>query len=128
MAQTSTGHMQLESSEARGRVVAAPAAFGLTDVADPCIALNTRAQQKAPNAFAEGSPKPVLNWGQGAGKSYALTAVDIIAFDVLLCAVGRSARLTGFGLEDLGIPTQRTVQTNEYLETLYPNKIGRAHV
>jgi pyruvate/2-oxoglutarate dehydrogenase complex dihydrolipoamide dehydrogenase (E3) component/uncharacterized membrane protein YdjX (TVP38/TMEM64 family) len=44
-----------------------------------------------------------------------------IEFDQLLCAVGRSARLTGFGLEELGIPTQRTVSTNEYLETLYPN-------
>lgn len=44
-----------------------------------------------------------------------------IGFDVLLCAVGRAARLTGYGLEELGIPTQRTVITNEFLETLYPN-------
>lgn len=44
-----------------------------------------------------------------------------IEFDALLCAVGRVARLSGYGLEELGIPTQRTVQTNEYLETLYPN-------
>lgn len=44
-----------------------------------------------------------------------------IAFDQLLCAVGRSARLTGYGLEDIGVPTHRTVDTNEYLETLYPN-------
>jgi pyruvate/2-oxoglutarate dehydrogenase complex dihydrolipoamide dehydrogenase (E3) component len=44
-----------------------------------------------------------------------------IAFDQLLCAVGRVARLTGYGLEDLGIPTSRTVETNEYLQTIYPN-------
>ena len=44
-----------------------------------------------------------------------------VEFDVLLCAVGRSARLQGYGLEDLGIPCERTVTTNEYLETLYPN-------
>ena len=44
-----------------------------------------------------------------------------IGFDVLLCAVGRSARLKGFGLEELGIPVGRTVQVNEYLETNYPN-------
>lgn len=44
-----------------------------------------------------------------------------IEFDALLCAVGRSARLKGYGLEELGIPTERTVITNEYLETLYPN-------
>jgi pyruvate/2-oxoglutarate dehydrogenase complex dihydrolipoamide dehydrogenase (E3) component/uncharacterized membrane protein YdjX (TVP38/TMEM64 family) len=44
-----------------------------------------------------------------------------IEFDALICAVGRSARLTGYGLEELGVETKRTVQTNEYLETLYPN-------
>ena len=44
-----------------------------------------------------------------------------IEFDSLLCAVGRVARLSGYGLEELGIPTQRNVITNDYLETLYPN-------
>ena len=46
-----------------------------------------------------------------------------IAFDQLLCAVGRVANTAGFGLEELGIPTTRarTVETNEYLQTLYPN-------
>ena len=44
-----------------------------------------------------------------------------IAFEQLLCAVGRVARLQGYGLEDLGIPTHRTVETNEYLQTIYPN-------
>jgi pyruvate/2-oxoglutarate dehydrogenase complex dihydrolipoamide dehydrogenase (E3) component len=44
-----------------------------------------------------------------------------IEFDELLCAVGRVARLQGYGLEELGIPTERTVVTNDYLETLYPN-------
>jgi pyruvate/2-oxoglutarate dehydrogenase complex dihydrolipoamide dehydrogenase (E3) component/uncharacterized membrane protein YdjX (TVP38/TMEM64 family) len=51
-----------------------------------------------------------------------------IEFDVLLCAVGRSARLKGFGLEELGIPAQRTVQTNEYLETVYPNILAAGDV
>jgi pyruvate/2-oxoglutarate dehydrogenase complex dihydrolipoamide dehydrogenase (E3) component len=44
-----------------------------------------------------------------------------LEFDELLCAVGRVARLTGYGLEELGIETQRTVPTNEYLQTLFPN-------
>jgi pyruvate/2-oxoglutarate dehydrogenase complex dihydrolipoamide dehydrogenase (E3) component/uncharacterized membrane protein YdjX (TVP38/TMEM64 family) len=44
-----------------------------------------------------------------------------IEFDQMICAVGRVARLTGYGLEELGIPTNRTVDTNEYLETIYPN-------
>ena len=44
-----------------------------------------------------------------------------IEFDALICAVGRNARLEGFRLEELGILTDRTVQTNDYLETFYPN-------
>jgi pyruvate/2-oxoglutarate dehydrogenase complex dihydrolipoamide dehydrogenase (E3) component/uncharacterized membrane protein YdjX (TVP38/TMEM64 family) len=55
-----------------------------------------------------------------------------IEFDELLCAVGRVARLKGFGLEELGIldpnrPT-RTVATNEYLETIYPNILAAGDV
>jgi pyruvate/2-oxoglutarate dehydrogenase complex dihydrolipoamide dehydrogenase (E3) component/uncharacterized membrane protein YdjX (TVP38/TMEM64 family) len=44
-----------------------------------------------------------------------------VPFDALICAVGRKARLQGYGLEDIGVPTHRTVDTNEYLQTLYPN-------
>jgi pyruvate/2-oxoglutarate dehydrogenase complex dihydrolipoamide dehydrogenase (E3) component/uncharacterized membrane protein YdjX (TVP38/TMEM64 family) len=46
-----------------------------------------------------------------------------IAFDELLCAVGRSPRVTGYGLEELGIPLtpRKTIETNAYLQTLYPN-------
>ena len=44
-----------------------------------------------------------------------------IAFDAVLVAVGRAANLQGFGLEELGIPTGRTVDTNEFLQTNYPN-------
>jgi len=46
-----------------------------------------------------------------------------IEFDVLLCAVGRAARTKGYGLEELGIPLgkARTVETNEFLQTRYPN-------
>jgi pyruvate/2-oxoglutarate dehydrogenase complex dihydrolipoamide dehydrogenase (E3) component len=44
-----------------------------------------------------------------------------IAFDELLVAVGRSARLEGYGLEALGIETKRTVVTNGYLQTKFPN-------
>ena len=46
-----------------------------------------------------------------------------IAFDHLLVAVGRAANTRGYGLEELGIPVAATgtVQTNEYLQTVYPN-------
>ncbi len=51
-----------------------------------------------------------------------------IAFDVLLCAVGRVARLQGFGLEELGVVVNRTVQTDEYLQTNYPNILAAGDV
>jgi pyruvate/2-oxoglutarate dehydrogenase complex dihydrolipoamide dehydrogenase (E3) component/uncharacterized membrane protein YdjX (TVP38/TMEM64 family) len=44
-----------------------------------------------------------------------------IACDEILVAVGRDARLDGYGLEELGIPKGRVIETNDYLETLYPN-------
>ena len=44
-----------------------------------------------------------------------------IAFDEILCAVGRIANTTGYGLEELGIPAKRVVEVNDYLETIYPN-------
>jgi len=46
-----------------------------------------------------------------------------VEFDRLLCAVGRVANTSGYGLEELGIPLSRarTVETNEFLQTAYPN-------
>lgn len=44
-----------------------------------------------------------------------------IPFDAVLVAVGRAANLQGFGLEELGIPAGRTIETNEFLQTKYPN-------
>ncbi len=44
-----------------------------------------------------------------------------IPFDMLLVAVGRVANLAGYGLERLGITGGRTIATNEFLQTRYPN-------
>ncbi len=55
--------------------------------------------------------------GEGGGGPVEMR----VEFDRLLCAVGRVARLEGFGLEALGIATGQTIATNEYLETLLPN-------
>lgn len=44
-----------------------------------------------------------------------------LPYDALIVAVGRKARLSGYGLEELGIETDRTVVTDDYLATLYPN-------
>jgi pyruvate/2-oxoglutarate dehydrogenase complex dihydrolipoamide dehydrogenase (E3) component len=44
-----------------------------------------------------------------------------IPFDALLVAVGRVANLKGYGLEEVGVSTTRTVDTNDFLQTSYPN-------
>ena len=44
-----------------------------------------------------------------------------IAFDALLVAVGRVANLKGYGLEELGVATGRTVEVNGFLQTSIPN-------
>ncbi len=46
-----------------------------------------------------------------------------VPFDAVLVAVGRLPNTQGYGLEELGIGTSntRTVETNEFLQTIYPN-------
>ncbi len=46
-----------------------------------------------------------------------------IEFDEILVAVGRAARLEGFGLKELDIPVskQRTIEVNEFLQAGYPS-------
>ena len=44
-----------------------------------------------------------------------------IPFDAVLVALGRAANLKGYGLEELGIPNGRTIETNAFLQTNYPN-------
>ncbi len=46
-----------------------------------------------------------------------------IAFDELLCALGRTANTTGYGLESLGVPLTRagTIAVDPWLRTRFPN-------
>lgn len=48
---------------------------------------------------------------------------EAIEFDALLCAVGRTARTKGLGLEELGVPLSKnlTVEVDAWLQTNYPN-------
>jgi len=58
------------------------------------------------------------------GKTVVVRSADTeytIPFDELIVAVGRQARLTGYGLEDLGIETGKTVTTDDFLQTRLPN-------
>jgi pyruvate/2-oxoglutarate dehydrogenase complex dihydrolipoamide dehydrogenase (E3) component/uncharacterized membrane protein YdjX (TVP38/TMEM64 family) len=72
---------------------------------------------KALRCERRGEDKILVVNQQGEGQGQEVEVV----FDVLVCAVGREARLQAYGLEDIGVPTHRTVDTNEYLQTLYPN-------
>ena len=75
--------------------------------------VNILTQHKAVRFERKGDQKILIAEHQGQ-------TVEI-EFDDVICAVGRKARLKGYGLEDIGVETNRTVVTNEYLETLYPN-------
>ena len=44
-----------------------------------------------------------------------------VPYDLLIVAVGRRARLKGYGLEELGIDTNGPLDVNAYLQTNYPN-------
>jgi pyruvate/2-oxoglutarate dehydrogenase complex dihydrolipoamide dehydrogenase (E3) component len=70
---------------------------------------------KAKQIVIEGGRKLLLCEHEGKGVG--------VEFDALLCAVGRVPNTAGYGLEELGIPLGkgRTVETNAYLQTLYPN-------
>ena len=70
---------------------------------------------KAMQVLTEGGDKVLVVEHAGIEKR--------IPFDALLCALGRTPNTRGYGLEALGIPLDaaKTVQTNEYLQTIYPN-------
>jgi pyruvate/2-oxoglutarate dehydrogenase complex dihydrolipoamide dehydrogenase (E3) component/uncharacterized membrane protein YdjX (TVP38/TMEM64 family) len=77
--------------------------------------VDVRLEHKAKQFLVENGEKILICEHQGR---------DIrIPFDEVLVAVGRIANTQGYGLEELGIPVskQRTVDTNEFLQTIYPN-------
>jgi pyruvate/2-oxoglutarate dehydrogenase complex dihydrolipoamide dehydrogenase (E3) component/uncharacterized membrane protein YdjX (TVP38/TMEM64 family) len=71
-------------------------------------------------APAEGASSSVMPRGVIATVESA-AGRETIGADAMLCAVGRRARLEGYGLDTLGIPTARTIETNAALQTRYPN-------
>ncbi|MEZ5499154.1 MAG: FAD-dependent oxidoreductase [Steroidobacteraceae bacterium] len=67
----------------------------------------------------------VVQFDRDTGGRYAIVDSggnrEKLHYDTLLCAVGRRARLTGYGLEALGIRADKTIVHNEFLQTDYPN-------
>lgn len=70
--------------------------------------------------FISNNHKKILVCEYSEGNSEKQVQIE---FDELLVAVGRVANTTGFGLENLNIPLtpRRTIDTNQYLQTLFPN-------
>ncbi len=80
--------------------------------------VDLRTQHKAKQFIIEDGEKVLICEDLANGNT------DVrIPFDQVLVAVGRAANTTGFGMEALEIPlTQtRTIETNDYLQTIYPN-------
>jgi pyruvate/2-oxoglutarate dehydrogenase complex dihydrolipoamide dehydrogenase (E3) component/uncharacterized membrane protein YdjX (TVP38/TMEM64 family) len=77
--------------------------------------VDVRLGHRAKRILVENGRKRLVCEHQGAEVS--------VEFDELLCAVGRVANTEGYGLEPLGIrlTKSRTVETNAFLQTLYPN-------
>ncbi len=105
-----TGHRAL-------RCEPAVVSSGLAAVAEPLVPGPDPTQDGSP-AAAAGTGLPAEAWELIAERDGTQLRIP---FDRVLCAVGRVARLEGFGLEDLGIATGRTLPVDEYLQTVYPN-------
>ena len=83
--------------------------------ASPPTACACSSNHKAKQFLVENGEKVVIAEHQGAEVR--------IPFDQVLVAVGRVANTEGYGLDKLGIGTTkaRTLETDEYLQTIYPN-------
>ncbi|MCW9078927.1 MAG: FAD-dependent oxidoreductase [Gammaproteobacteria bacterium] len=77
--------------------------------------IDVRIETKALSCTVEAGEKVLM--AEHAGEQVR------IPFDAILVAVGRVANTQGYGLEELGIETteQRTVEVNDYMQTIYPN-------
>lgn len=78
--------------------------------------VNVMVNTKAVGVEVDDAGEQVLVCEQGEQKLH-------LPFDEIIVAVGRSANSAGFGLEELEISTRRngTIETNEYLQTRFPN-------
>ncbi len=77
--------------------------------------INVLTGHNATRVIADGgSKKLVCETGNGEVE---------IEFDRMLVALGRAARLEGYGLENINVPTspRRTIETNEYLQAGRPD-------
>jgi pyruvate/2-oxoglutarate dehydrogenase complex dihydrolipoamide dehydrogenase (E3) component/uncharacterized membrane protein YdjX (TVP38/TMEM64 family) len=97
------------------------------EMADQLLGREDADVAKAARATLEGSGVRVLTGHKAVrfdGKVLVAEGSDgevSAPFDAVIVAVGRKARLTGFGLEKLGVDTDATVNTDAFLATKFPN-------
>ncbi|MCI0750154.1 MAG: FAD-dependent oxidoreductase [Nevskiales bacterium] len=87
------------------------------------VRLNTKAKSVGMEngqkfLVCESRPDPATAPGSGGHEP---GGEERIPFDQILVAVGRAARLKGYGLEDIGVKTGRTIEVNEFLQTNIPS-------
>ncbi|MCK6410141.1 bifunctional TVP38/TMEM64 family protein/FAD-dependent oxidoreductase [Thauera sp.] len=75
--------------------------------------IDLRLNHRASAFVSEGEDKILL--AEHAGEAVR------IPFDAVLLALGRSANLSGYGLEELGVRCGQTIETNALLQTNYPS-------
>ena len=75
--------------------------------------VSVRTNTKAKAVIREGSARVLVCERDGVEER--------IAFDRILVAVGRAARLDGFGLKKLGVKAGRTIEVDDYGRTSFPN-------
>jgi pyruvate/2-oxoglutarate dehydrogenase complex dihydrolipoamide dehydrogenase (E3) component len=91
---------------------------------DPEVSELVAARFKAEGVAVLTGHKAVRVQGGGLEKVLVVEAdgqEKHIPFDAILVAVGRVANLKGYGLEELGVVTGKTVEVNGYLQTNFPN-------
>ncbi len=78
-----------------------------------------KCQHAAKEVIVEDGKKYLLCETSSNGKAGEMVRVE---FDQLLIALGRSANISDFGLQQLNIPLRKnnTIETNEFLQTNYP--------
>ena len=82
--------------------------------------IDIKCQHAAKEVIVEGGKKFLLcETSNDDGKIESIR----IEFDQLLIALGRSANISDFGMEQLAIPLRKnkTIETNEFLQTNFPN-------
>jgi pyruvate/2-oxoglutarate dehydrogenase complex dihydrolipoamide dehydrogenase (E3) component len=75
--------------------------------------IDVRVGTKAKSVIADGGQKYLVCEKDGKEER--------LPFDQILVAVGRAARLKGYGLQELGVKTGKTIEVNEFLQTNFPS-------